>query len=139
MAAARLGAPAATLNVSGQYSGTVKDAVFGIGQVAADLSQYQNAVGGVFTFTYGSLAFVTPSALVLNGKTLTGNAAIGRATGGVCAATEFGMYDASTHTLHGSYKAIQGCSGDSGSFTMKQHCQYVMDFVRDPNSVLKSC
>jgi hypothetical protein len=139
LTAAARSAPAATLNVSGQYHGTVKDGVFGIGEVSAALSQYQDAVGGVFTFTYGSLAFITSGALVLTGKTLTGSAEIGRNTGGACSATETATYSTSSHTLHGTYKAIQGCSGDSGSFAMKQQCQYVMDWIREQNAQLKPC
>lgn len=110
------------LNVSGQYAGNVSDSVFGTGKIYADLAQYRDAVGGTVQFVYGSTVFIVPAALLLNGSTLKGKGAIGRATGGVCPASETATYSA--RQLKGSYAATHGCNGDTGSFSMMQQCHY---------------
>jgi hypothetical protein len=135
IAATGLGTPA-TFNVSGGYAGKVQDSVFGNGYIYADFAQYQNAVGGVLTFEYGSTVFITPATFLLKGRTLTGSGAIGKVTGGVCKASETATY--TSHNLSGSYVATNGCSGDSGTFTMKQTCHYAQG-VSGSNFALKSC
>jgi hypothetical protein len=129
---------ASTLNVSGGFAGNVQDSVFGRGRIYAELAQYQNAVGGILTFVYGSTVFITPATFLLSGRTLTGSGAIGKVTGGVCTASEMATYTASHH-LNGSYSATNGCSGDTGAFTMKQTCRYAQGSVAGVNFGLKRC
>jgi hypothetical protein len=128
---------ASMLNVSGQYAGNVNDSVFGTGRIYADVAQYRDSVGGTVTFIYGSTVFITPATFLLNRSTLKGSGAIGKVTGGVCTASETATYTASHH-LNGSYAATQGCSGDTGSFTMAQQCRYQQGLAR-VDSTLKRC
>ena len=127
---------AATLNVSGGYAGKVKDSLFGTGYIFGDLAQYQNAVGGILTFEYGSTVFIVPATFLLKGKSLTGSGAIGKVTGGVCKASETATY--TFHHLTGSYTVERSCANDTGTFTMRQTCHYAQE-ATGPNSALKSC
>lgn len=129
---------AATLNVSGQYHGMVKDSIFGNGVLQADLAQHQYSVGGVMFFIFGSLYWTRPATFLLSGRTLTGTGEIARPINGNCTASETATYTASRN-LNGSYSASNGCSGETGTFTMKQQCSYSQSSAAEVNFGLKRC
>jgi hypothetical protein len=133
------GASAALLNISGQYAGTVNDSVFGKGQIVIEVTQYRNAVAGILLFTYpGSVALITPGSFLLSGNSLTGRGASATLSGDPCPLSETATYT-TTHHLNGSYKAISGCSGETGTFTTKQQCRYPPDLAMESGSALKRC
>jgi hypothetical protein len=131
--------PAATLDISGRYDGTVSDSVFGPGEIFGDLPQYQNSVSGILTFTFGSLDNLTPASFLLNGSSLTGNGVFVNTYGHLCPTSITATYT-SSGSLKGSYKVINaGCSRSAGTFTMKHICSYGDGPAMELNSRLKRC
>jgi len=131
------GASPSILNLRGQYAGTVNDSLYGSGRIYAQLVQEHNAVAGTITFTYGSTTFRGPGVFLLKGTTLTGTGQSATLSLVPCTISETVTY--SNHSLTGSYKAVRGCSGDNGTFTMKEYCQYVSDSIAEPGFGLKHC
>ena len=123
---------ASTPNVSGEYTGMK-------GSINASFAQYKNTVGGTYVESSGSQT--TSYAVTWNlskGTTLTG---ISAATVGSAACT-FKLdatYSASKYEITGSYQPLHGCSGDSGSFTMKQKCTYPRGDDARPDNGPKPC
>jgi hypothetical protein len=128
---------ASTPNLSGEYAGTVNDSLFGSGKAFAELLQYHDAVGGTTLFEYGSTVFGSPSVFLLKGTTLTGTAEGATLSGVPCTMSETATY--SNHRLNGSYKAVNGCSGESGTFAIKEYCKYVTKSPTEPRFAFKDC
>ncbi len=132
-------ADAATHNVSGQYTGTVDDSQRGTANASADLAQYQGAVGGTLTAIGGTASGGSVAAWVLGGTALTGRG-VGATGSQTCTFAESATYQPSRHRLNGSYHAIHGCNGDSGTFALKQHCFYARNGGVGPETGgLKPC
>lgn len=136
--AARASGDAATRNYSGEYAGNVKDSLYNKGKIEASFAQYQTAVGGAMTQTEGSRSSAMSASFEVSGTTFTGTSAatIGSA---ICVYTIGGTYDAAKHTLHGSYQSANGCSTESGTFTMKQKCYYAKPGADADVGGLKMC
>jgi hypothetical protein len=123
-------------NLSGQYSGSVSDSVLGTGTAVANLAGAVGALGGYFVFTFGSANYDNPTIAGGGRDGLQPNGYRGGGRGdvfGVFEATiastacEFAYsasYGSSDSTLTGNYKAVSGCSGETGSFTLTQQCYY---------------
>jgi hypothetical protein len=127
--AAALQVPAAAnLHVAGQYTGTVHDRFFSKGAATIDLSQYRASVGGRFTATYTHTKIESSVALSLVGHALIGTS-VATISNAACAFSQTAFYDARTFTLAGKYKAIHGCTGDEGTFIVKEECYYVTDAI----------
>jgi hypothetical protein len=126
-------------NVSGQYSGTIKDSEYGKGKATFNVAQYKNAAGGIFT-VIGTQTVSAPATYVVSGTTLRGTG-VSPGSPIACVFTESAKYDSSTRVLSGSYRAPHGCSGEaqSGTFTMKRQCYYASDWVARPENGLKQC
>lgn len=124
-------------NLSGEYAGTVNDSIFGSGKIHGELLQDHNAVGGGLLLEYGSTVFDDPSAFLLKGTTLTGTGEGATLSGIPCTMSETATY--SNRSLTGSYKAVNGCGGESGTYTMKEYCRYATDPNGEPKFVLKYC
>lgn len=124
-------------NLRGEFAGTVDDSLFGSGQIYGDLVQYHNAVGGNFTFTYGSTEFGTPHVFLLNGAKLSGAGESATLALDPCTVSETATH--SNHGLTGSYKAVSGCSGDNGTFTMNESCRYGTSSFELAGPGLKAC
>jgi len=132
---------AALRNISGQYTGTIKDSEYGKGRAALDLAQYRNATGGTLTINYGTHTGTASGAFFVSGNALrgTGVSSAGSAT---CVFAESAQYDPSTHSLSGSYRALHGCDGEAekGDFTLKQRCYYARDWtIHKDAGGLKMC
>ncbi|MGC9992557.1 MAG: hypothetical protein ABSD52_09220 [Candidatus Cybelea sp.] len=122
-------------NLSGQYSGSVTDSVLGTGTAVANLVGAGGALGGYFVFTFGSANYDNPTiagggrdGLQPNdGRGGHGNV-FGAFESTIASATcEFyysASYSSSDNGLTGSYKAVNGCSGETGTFTLTQQCYY---------------
>lgn len=111
-------------NVAGQYRGTVTDTAFGSGKALGDFSQTGTTVGGRLKLTYGSETILNSVAMKLaHANSLSGSAVatIGKVA---CTFAISATYDSTTFDLTGNYSASNGCSGESGTFAMKERCYY---------------
>lgn len=124
-------------NLSGEYAGTVNDSVFGSGKINGELLQEHNAVGGRLLLEYGSTVFDDPVAFLLKGTTLAGTGEGATLSGSPCTMSETAAL--SNGRLTGSYKAINGCQGESGTYTMKEYCRYITGPNDEPRFALKQC
>ena len=110
-------------NLSGQYVGKFVDVAYGTGKAKASYTQYQNAVGGILTIKYANSTVSTSVALAVNGSSADGTTLA--ATGSFyCAFSTTGTYDPATHVMSATYQAVRGCTGDGGTFSLKQQCFY---------------
>lgn len=110
--------------IAGQYQGTGNDSQYGKGQGAADLSQSGKAVGGALGFDYQPQKVAGSAALIDKAGSLAGtmSATIGSDT---CSFTVAATYNDQKFTLDGTYTAKHGCSGETGTFKLKEQCYYV--------------
>jgi hypothetical protein len=120
--------------ISGQYSGSVSDSVLGPGTAIANfVGDGSGGLGGYFVFTFGSASYDNPT--IAGGRDgLQPDWGGGR--GDVIGAFESTIASASCrfsysasyspldHGLTGNYKAVNGCSGETGSFALTQQCYY---------------
>jgi hypothetical protein len=114
---------ARSLRLSGQYAGTFTDGAYGSGKAKASYSQSQTSVGGILTVKYAATTVALSVALVANGSSVNGTTVAG--TGSLyCTFATTSTYNAKTRVMSGSYSAVYGCSGDGGTFTLKQQCYY---------------
>ncbi|HEY1681922.1 MAG TPA: hypothetical protein VGF98_09825 [Candidatus Tumulicola sp.] len=124
--------PAAKSTIAGQYQGTGKDSQYGKGEGAADLSQSGKAVGGALGFEYqpqnvdGSAALIDKAGALAGTMTVT----IGSVA---CSFTVAAAYDDQKFTLDGTYTAKHGCTGETGTFKLKERCYYI-DGIRTHNA-----
>ncbi|HEY3674831.1 MAG TPA: hypothetical protein VGK84_02455 [Candidatus Tumulicola sp.] len=138
-------APAASQStIPGQYIGRATDTKFRHGKLRADLSQAGKAVGGDFKFKFkkpvnGSVAL----GVAKNDLAGVMTATIGSQA---CTFTMSATYDPQAYTLDGSYAAKNGCSAESGTFTLEEQCYYIDGFrshspeaVRPAAGGLKPC
>jgi len=108
--------------VSGEYLGTAQDSVAGAQTVATTLAQHGSAVGGTLTLTTAgvpnteAIAWTLTTAKGLSG---TGTETVGAAT---CTFAMTGTYNSSTNQITGTYTAVAGCAGTTGSYTLTQQC-----------------
>ncbi|HEY6325218.1 MAG TPA: hypothetical protein VIW73_01705 [Candidatus Cybelea sp.] len=137
MAPALISHGARVPNLSGEYAGTVNDSIFGSGKIYGELLQYHDAVGGDLLLEYGSTVFEPPVAFLLKGTTLTGTGEGATLSSIPCTMSETATY--SNGSLIGSYKAVNGCSGESGTYTMKEDCRFVTDSTPELRFALKHC
>jgi hypothetical protein len=129
---------AALRNLSGQYGGTIIDKPGGMGKLSASLAQYKSAMGGSFRAKSGTS---TKSYLVAfsisTGNTLGGTIIFAKTP--TCTLITSAKYDTKTLMLSGKYKALNGCTGESGTYAVKQKCYYVLNGAIRPENGLKQC
>jgi hypothetical protein len=120
--------------LSGQYSGSVSDNALGTGTAIANfVGDGSGGLGGYFVFTFGSANYSDPT--IAGGRDAI-QPAWGAERGYLSGAFESTIasascrfhysaaYTPSDHALTGSYKAVNGCSGQTGSFILTQQCYY---------------
>jgi hypothetical protein len=58
-----------------------------------------------------------------------------------CTSSMTATYDSKTHALSGSYKAVYGCAGETGTFTLKHLCFFKGSGGGDirPEAGVKAC
>lgn len=127
-------------NLSGQYVGKFMDVAYGTGKAKASYTQYQNAVGGILTIKYSNSTLATSVVLSANGSSTNGTT-VALASGFYCAFSTTGTYDPKTGVMSGSYQAVTGCTGDGGTFKLKQQCYYKYKGSEDirPEFGLRGC
>jgi hypothetical protein len=123
--------------LSGQYSGSVSDSALGSGTAIANfVGDGNGALGGYFVFTFGSTNYSNPTiaggrdALQPTfgaGKSDVLGAFESTVASASCRFDYSASYSPSDHVLTGSYKAVNGCSGETGSFALTQQCYYKGD------------
>jgi hypothetical protein len=121
-------APNASIrNDAGEYSGTVHDNIVGNGGAQASLMQDEHDVGGVLTETINNKVYT--NALVATtgtGRTLVGAEAVPTPPigSGACTFSLNATFHLKNFVLSGTYKAVHGCTGESGTFSMTEQCRY---------------
>jgi hypothetical protein len=110
-------------NLTGQYSGSVADSALGTGTATANFAGLDGTLGGYFGFTFGSATYAN---VVDAYSTFGGIAGVFVATiaSTACTFSFKAGYHRSSHELNGKYNAINGCSGETGSFSVTQQCTY---------------
>ncbi|MBV9699664.1 MAG: hypothetical protein JO078_06035 [Candidatus Eremiobacteraeota bacterium] len=113
---------AKTYNFSGEYSGLIIDSKNGTGKAAARLSQAKTAIGGALTIAGNpTIAYIS---WIPAGVTVTGSSVFVTSSGAYCSFSHKSTYNPNTGVLAGSYKALHGCLGESGTYKLKHHCYY---------------
>jgi hypothetical protein len=113
-------------NVSGDYVGTVKDSQGGTGAAKGTLAQHRADAGGGIRVKDANQSIVADISLTITGSNSTSGAIVvdyppaGR--GAVCTFSATGAYDPTTNVLSGSFTAVTGCSGDTGTYRLTQKC-----------------
>lgn len=123
-AGVRIGDDAGTQNFGGQYAGTAQDSSYGKGRITGSFAQYKSSTGGWLSFVYSKLTFRTSTVTTVSGTSATG-VSVATIDNAACTFSFTGKYDSSTNKLTGSYKAVHGCTGDHGTYTLTQKCYYV--------------
>jgi hypothetical protein len=121
--ASRIVSDAKTLNLSGEWAGKQTDIAYGTGKAKASYTQYQSGLGGVLTVKFANSSATSSVALAVNGSSINGTT-VAISGSFYCTFSTTSMYDAKTHVMSGSYQAVYGCTGDSGTFTLKHKCYY---------------
>ena len=114
---------AASFKLSGEYVGKFTDGAYGSGKANASYSQSQSSVGGVLTVKYAQTTVALSVALVADGSSVNGTSVAGNGSL-YCTFATTSTYNPKTRIMSGSYTAVYGCSGDGGTFTLKQKCYF---------------
>lgn len=110
-------------NISGDYVGTMNDAKGGSGTATATLAQHGNSAGGSITGTQtGGTITAQISLAITPANAVSGAMVVDYADGSTCSFSTSGAYDAATSVLSGSYSAVTGCTGDTGTYSLTQQC-----------------
>jgi hypothetical protein len=113
-------------NISGDYLGTVQDAQGGAGNAKATLAQHNADAGGGVKDKESTVTLNVDVSLTITSSNSTSGALVidfpPLRSGPVCTFSTTGTYDPTTGVLSGSYTAVTGCSGDTGTYTLTQQC-----------------
>lgn len=109
--------------IAGQYSGSVTDSTLGTGNAVANFATTYGSVGGYFGFTFGSATYTSPASAAADFRDVQG-VFVATIASVACSFAFRARYDSSSNTLDGEYKAVNGCSGESGSFSLTEQCYY---------------
>ncbi|HYL26587.1 MAG TPA: hypothetical protein VEW74_02065 [Candidatus Nitrosotalea sp.] len=120
----RVAGDAKSTNLSGVWKGTQTDIAYGTGKATASYTQYQNSVGGVLTVKFANASASSSVALTVSGSSVNGTTVAARGGSFYCTFSTTSTYDPKTRVMSGSYSAVYGCTGDSGTFTLKHKCYY---------------
>lgn len=118
--------PSAQLaNVSGDYTGTMTDAQGGAGTVTATFAQHGSSAGGAMIDKEPSQTISPAISMAITAtNSVAGAMVVDYASGATCTFTMTGTYSSAgaSPTLSGSYTAVTGCAGDTGTFSLAQQC-----------------
>jgi hypothetical protein len=118
--------PQGITNISGDYAGTVQDFKGGTGIAKGTLAQHGANAGGAVKDKETSENFAIDLSLTITAENSTSGALVidfpPAGTGAVCTFSTTGAYDPSTKILSGSYMAVSGCRGDTGTYSLTQQC-----------------
>jgi hypothetical protein len=115
--------PATPTNISGDYAGTVVDSAAGSLPATALLAQHGSSAGGTITSAPGGVTLVSSLSLGIDSSNAVSGTMVQDLPGDItCSFAVTGTYGTSNGVLSGSYHAITGCSGQTGTYTMTQSC-----------------
>lgn len=113
-------------NISGDYTGTMTDAQGGAGTATATFAQQGSSVGGSLIDKESSQTISPAISLTVSASNaVMGAMVVDFANGTTCTFTTTGTYSnngTSSATLTGSYTAVTGCAGDTGTYSLTQQC-----------------
>jgi hypothetical protein len=113
-------------NISGDYVGTVHDAQGGAGTAKATLAQHIANAGGAANVKQAHHSIIVNISLTITSANATSGAMVidfpPAKTGPACTFSTTGTYDRATNVLSGSYSAVTGCTGDTGTYKLTQQC-----------------
>ena len=113
-------------NISGDYIGTVQDTQGGTGHAKATLAQHDANAGGAVKVKESTQSITVDVSLTINSSNSTSGALVidfpPANSGPVCTFSTTGSYDPTGNVLSGSYTAVSGCTGDTGTYTLTQQC-----------------
>jgi hypothetical protein len=113
-------------NISGDYVGTVQDTQGGTGNAKATLAQHDADAGGAVKVKEANQAITVDVSLTITSSNSTSGALVidfpPARSGPVCTFSTTGTYDPTGNVLTGSYTAVTGCTGDTGTYTLTQQC-----------------
>jgi len=116
--------PPAPPNISGDYTGTAQDSVNGALAATAILAQHGGSAGGTLTTSVpGGATLTSAISLVISSSNALSGTIVEDLPGGVtCTFSTTGSYNTTSQQITGSYSAVTGCSGQSGTYTLNQVC-----------------
>ena len=98
----------------------------GTGNAKATLAQHGANAGGAIKDKETSESFAIDVSLTITAQNSTSGALVidfpPAGSGAVCTFSTTGAYDSSTKVLSGSYMAVSGCRGDTGTYSLTQQC-----------------
>ncbi|MEO6912737.1 MAG: hypothetical protein ABI182_01775 [Candidatus Baltobacteraceae bacterium] len=110
-------------NISGDYTGSVQDSVTGVLTASAILAQHGNSAGGTLSLTGGATTLITGVSFVISpANALNGTIVEDLPNGITCTMSATGTYNSTASQITGSYSAVTGCGGETGTFTLNQQC-----------------
>jgi hypothetical protein len=118
--------PQRVANISGDYTGSVQDSQGGSGTAKATLAQHRAEAGGAIKDRESNQTIALDVSLTVSSTNATSGAMVvdypPAGSGPVCTYSTTGTFDPTTNMLSGSYAAVAGCTGDTGTYTLTQQC-----------------
>lgn len=112
------------LNVAGEYAGRVAGGSSGNGRARASISESGSSVGGPIAYTFASGKRVNAAAATLESDGSLHGTMVATVGSAACTFRFSATYDTSTHKMSGSYRAVNRCPGESGTFSLDEKCYY---------------
>lgn len=128
----------ATRNLSGEYAGSVNDSALGAGTAAASFAGLGTSLGGYFGFTFGSASYSNAASAANTARGMEG-VFVATIASTACSFSFKARYNGSNNLLRGQYRAVNGCSGEHGTFRLTQQCFYDEESDVRPNAGLRPC
>lgn len=127
-------------NIAGEYIGTVQDSVAGAESAATTLAEHGPSIGGSLVLTAGTTTSNEAVAWTLTtANTLSGSGSMD-VNGATCTFSMTGAYNPANNQISGSYTAVNGCAGRTGTYTLTQQCSNpTASARRRPSTVTVSC
>jgi hypothetical protein len=110
--------------IAGWYKGTVTDSKYGKGTANFQLTQVGQSAGGELLTTFGKNTITDVVSMVVSADLTAGGSAIALLTN-QCSLQITSAYNPGKGVLTGQYSAFRRCTGETGSFTLRQQCYYV--------------
>ncbi len=118
----RFGKGGGNIAFSGEYTGKFHDRRHGGSKLDLILSQSQGVLGGALIVAKGSQGLAAVVSWVPNGNTISGTGTSSMGSSGYCTFSMSGTYK--YRRLTGSYTAMYGCSGQTGTFNLWHKCYF---------------
>ncbi|HEY1882918.1 MAG TPA: hypothetical protein VGG51_07755 [Candidatus Cybelea sp.] len=110
-------------NLTGQYAGSVTDSVTGTGSASANFAGLGENLGGYFAFSFGTASYSNAASAQNTAHGMEG-VFVATIASTACSFSFHARYSGSNNRLRGQYQAVNGCSGEHGTFSLKQQCFY---------------